>query len=428
MRLTGLRIVALVGALSLVLASCSSGGGSSDEGPAGSTTLSLWIFEGEETFLPALTAAFHKEHPDINIKVTEIPEDSYGTKVDTALAAGSPPDIGFLFEPRWVKAGKVLPLDGVVAEHGIDVSAYNQNAFATGCLVDGKVYCLGSYSGAVLLFYNKGLFDEAGISYPSATEPMTIDEYAQVASELTHPDPDRSKQVWGGSADAPFWWSDPRLTFSEDGRQIAGYANDAPTAHMYDVLAGMVADGVAPTESESNLDGAQDLLATGQIAMSIVDNAVAIPALETAGLDWGAAPVPVEQAGDLPWVSSWTDQWAVFSQSEHPDAAKEFVAFVGTEGNRLRADVGDTMPLDLTIAEESGWADANEGRAETLQVIGLARPGLFIPGFWDATAPLVDSFALVADGQEAVQQALDEVAPQMQETLDRAWETWDDLG
>lgn len=428
MRLTGLRILALVGVLSLVVASCSSDGGSPDEGPAGSTTLNLWIFEGEETFLPALIDGFHKEHPDIEVKVTEIPEDSYVTKIDTALAAGSPPDIGFLFEPRWVTAGKVLPLDDVVAAHGIDVSAYNQNAFATGCEIDGKVYCLGSYSGAVLLFYNKDLFDEAGVAYPSATEPMTIDEYAQLAAELTHPDPDRSKQVWGGSADAPFWWSDPRLTFSDDGRTIAGYANDASTAHMYEVLAGMVADGIAPSESDSSLDGGQDLLAVGQEAMSIVDNVVAIPALETAGFNWGAAPVPVEQAGDLPWVSSWTDQWAVFSQGEHPDAAEEFVAFVGTEGNQLRADVGDAMPLDLTIAEESGWADANEGRAEALQVIGLARPGLFVPGFWDVTAPLFDSFALVADGQEAVQPALDEIAPQMQETLDRAWKTWDELG
>jgi multiple sugar transport system substrate-binding protein len=424
MRRTGLRVVALVGVLTLVVASCSSNGGSSDEDTGGSVTLNLWIFEGEETFLPALTEAFHAEHPDITVKVTEIPEDSYGTKIDTALAAGSPPDVGFLFEPRWVTAGKVLPLDDVVAEHGIDVSAYNQNAFATGCLIDGTVYCLGSYSGAVLLFYNKGLFDAAGLDYPSATEPMTIDEYARVAAELTQ---DGSKQVWGGSADAPFWWSDPRTSFSEDGRTIEGYANDAPTMHMYDVLSGMVLDGVAPSESESSLDGGQDLLATGQIAMSIVDNAVAIPLLETAKVEWGAAPVPVEQAGDLPWVSSWTDQWAVFSQSEHAAEAAEFVAFVGSEGNRLRADVGDIMPLDLTVAEESGWADANEGRAETLQVIGLARPGLFVPGFWDVTAPLYDSFLLLAAGEETVQPAMDEIAPQMQETLDRAWETWDDL-
>ena len=61
-------------------------------------TLSLWIFEGEEEFLPALKKAFETEHPNITLKVTDIPEDNYVTKMDTALAADSPPDIGWVYE------------------------------------------------------------------------------------------------------------------------------------------------------------------------------------------------------------------------------------------------------------------------------------------------------------------------------------------
>ena len=183
------RPFVLFAVLLLIAAACSkdssspsnpSGSGTTASGPV---TLNLWIFEGEDIFLPTLKSAFEKEHPNITVKITHIPEDSYVTKIDTALAAGSPPDIGYMYEARWMKAGRVEPLDDIIASQGIDTSNYNQNA-ASYCDVDGKVYCLGSYNGAIMLFYNKDLFDKAGLPYPSSTEPMTVDRYADLAAKL----------------------------------------------------------------------------------------------------------------------------------------------------------------------------------------------------------------------------------------------------
>jgi multiple sugar transport system substrate-binding protein len=413
--------------VALVGSGCSGGG--SDEGSngdgGGTTTLDLWIFEGEETFLPALESAFEDEHPDIDLKITEIPEDNYTTKIDTALAANSPPDIGFITEPRWIKAGRMLPLDDVIEAEGIDVSQLNQNAFE-GCISDGTVYCLGSYSAATMLFYNKELFDDAGLPYPSATESMTVDEYASLAEQLAQPSEDLAEKVWGGEAMTPYWWMDARTHFSEDGRTTAGLVNDAATVHMYDVLAGMVADKIAPSESNFQVLGETEILATGQLAMSITDNASAIPLLEGARIDWGVAPLPVEQEGDEPFVSSWTDMWGVFSSSDAVEEAKEFIGFVGTTGNELRVEVGNAVSLDLSVAEELGWAEESAGRQEALEVMSLAQPSIFVPGYWDVTDPLWDSFALIADGEMTAQEALNDVAPEMQDSLDRAWQTWED--
>ena len=89
-------------------------------------TLDLWIFEGEEQLLPALEEAFESEHPNIDLEITLIPEDQYVVKIDTALAAGSPPDIGFLYEQRWVKTGNILPLGEIIAAHDIDTDDFNQ--------------------------------------------------------------------------------------------------------------------------------------------------------------------------------------------------------------------------------------------------------------------------------------------------------------
>jgi multiple sugar transport system substrate-binding protein len=414
------------------LGACSIGGGSSSvvQGSNGSlapVTLNLWIFEGEDTFVPTLVKGFEAEHPNIKIEVTDIPEDNYTTKIDTALAAGKPPDIGFLYENSWIKAGRILPLDDTIAAAGIDTSNYNQNAFSF-CQLDGKTYCLGSYAGAEMLFYNKDLFDKAGLPYPSATEPMTVDEYAALAAQLTTPNHDLTKYVWGGLADVTDYWQGLNNLFSSDGKKVEGYLNDAPTIHMYDVLTGMVKDGTSPTESNFQFFGKTDPLATGQMAMTIVDNVIAIPELEKAGINWGAAPVPIEKAGDPPWVSSWTDGWCVFDgDPSHAEAAKAFVAYVGTQGNELRAKAG-AMPLDSSAALSTNWAGDSPGRAEALQVMQLAKPGIFLPAnIYTMDGPLWDAWGAIVDGDKTSAQALDEAAQQMQQSLDRAWQTWDEI-
>ena len=419
------RVGAMAAVLALVASACTGDSEPAGSAPSGPVTLNLWIFEGEETFLPALKKAFETEHPNVTLKITNIPEDSYVTKMDTALAADSPPDIGWVYERRWLKAGRVLPLDDVIASNQIDLSVLNQNALA-GCEFEGKTYCLGSYTGALMLFYNKDLFDQAGLPYPSATEPMSIDEYAALAEELTQPNEDLSKHVFGGSADPSFWWSDTNTHFSEDGKTTDGYVNDPATVHMYDVLTTMTKEKVAPSESDFQFFGNTEILATSQQAMAITDNVEAIPLLEQAEVDWGAAPTPVEQAGEPPFVSAWTDQFGVFAGSENPEAAKEFIAFLSTEGNRLRSERADALPLDSTVAEETDWAGQSEGRRETLEVVKLSQDEAFVPGFWEVTTPLWDAFALIVEGEMTAQEALDDVAPKMQDSLDRAWQTWEE--
>ena len=56
----------------------------------GDTTLNLWVFEGEEGFLPKIKEGFEAAHPGTKLEITLLPEDQYVTKIDTALAAGAP--------------------------------------------------------------------------------------------------------------------------------------------------------------------------------------------------------------------------------------------------------------------------------------------------------------------------------------------------
>jgi ABC-type glycerol-3-phosphate transport system substrate-binding protein len=294
------------------------------------------------------------------------------------------------------------------------------------------VYCLGSYTGAVVLLYDKDKFDAAGLEYPSATEPITVDQYAELAAKLTVPNADISQQVWGGTAGAPYWWMSRTDFISEDGRTVDGLINDEPTIHAYEELANMIAQGNAPSESIMQSLGAQtggDLFLQGKLAMSIGDFAD-ISKLEDAGINYGVATLPVEKAGDAPYLPMWTDSFAVFSGSDHPEEAQEFVTFLATEGQRLRVEVTGQPPLSAKAAEEYGWVDQGntEARHEFLEVVGSGSPLIFVPGFGDVTAPLSDAFSQIAGGEVAAADALNDVAPRMQESLDQAWQTWEQLG
>ncbi len=206
----------------------------------------------------------------------------------------------------------------------------------------------------MVLLYNKDLFDAAGVEYPSATEPMTVDQYAALAARLSKPNDDIAQRVWGGAAGTTYWYMDWATHFSGDGKQAEGSINDATTIHTYDVLAKMVVNGDAPSTADMQMLGEVDLLAQQKRAMAITDNLV-IATLEAQNIRYGGAPPPVEQKGDKPFIITWSDAFGVFSESKHPEEANTFLAFLATEGNRLRVEFN--MPLNLKLAGRAqlGW-------------------------------------------------------------------------
>jgi multiple sugar transport system substrate-binding protein len=253
-----------------------------------------------------------------------------------------------------VASESFLPLNDVVAAQNINLDDMNPAALAaSNCLVDGQVYCMGSYTGAVLLFYNKDMFDAAGIAYPSPTDGLTIDQYADIAQQLTVLSDNIEERVWGG--DAQYWFMDWHNYFSDDVRTAEGYLNDEATAHAFQTLTDLVADGSLLSSADEAQFNPADLVATGQLATMITDNAVAIPRLEAAGINWGATAPPREST-DVPlFADQWTDGLGVPAASDQPEAAALFVTFWGTVGNEERLKLGD-LSLNLDLAASSAPA------------------------------------------------------------------------
>lgn len=426
------RLASLLALVALLAAACG-GGEPETSGQSGAqeqkeVTLNYWIAkEGQDEYFDGLIKAFEAKNPKIHIKVTTFPEVNYQTKIDTALAAGNPPDLGGVGNLRWMREGKILPLDDMVKQLGLDLSTYNKSIIGDpayvngefGCSYQGKLYCLGSYLGSVGVFYNKKMFDAAGIPHPAPWPPMTIDQFVDTACKLT----DKGKGVWGGAYGQPSTILPWETQFSKDGRTATGIVNGPTAVHAYEVMAKGIKDGCAPSLTTMDpWEQGSDFFAQGKIAMVVTD-LQEFKKIEDAGIEYGVTHPPTAQ-GVEPFLQTWTDVTGIFAGSKHQEEAKKFIAFQTTEGQRLRVSLTGDMPISSKIAEETNWTKGIKGREEALQVVVHARPAVFIPNRWDTIGAVWEAFDAIVGGKSA-QQALDDAAPKVQQDLDKAWKDWD---
>ena len=397
---------------------------SATPGSTAPVTLEMWVTD--DPILATFKDAYEKAHPNVTIDLTVIPEDLYSTKLATAFAGGQTPDIAILFDEHWMKSGHFIPIDDLLASNGVDVSQFAQTPLSS-CQLDGKLYCIGSYTGEYVNYYDKDLFDAAGLTYPSATENMTVDTYAELARKLAKPNADLSKRVYGATTGGPEADVDNRVFVSDDGRTATGYFDDAPTTHTMTTLAHMANDKSAITWDDlaaTGIGDGTDLMATHQIGLTPGDN-TALSDLLANGVRAGVAPPYKEQASDPFWVPMWTDMWGVLTTAAHPDAAKDFLVWVATEGNKVRAEEG-YLPLNLQVAKDVNWAGGSPEKQALIDMGAKGRPFLRVPGFAADLSPIIDDAwsQIVADESNA-DGIMHDAAGTMQDQLDKDWATWD---
>ncbi len=132
---------------------------------------------GNEETLQKMYEAFHEEYPQITVDIETIGYDDYFTQMQTRVAGG--PDCYELnIENFAAYANK-----GVLAElTGIDVSGYNETALSA-FGIDGKQYGVPGNFSNVVLIYNKDLFDQAEIEYP--TNDWTWDDAMEACEKIS---------------------------------------------------------------------------------------------------------------------------------------------------------------------------------------------------------------------------------------------------
>lgn len=297
-------------------------------------TVSVWDNAISPQF-KAMADAFMEENPGIEVELIDIQSDEYNSKLSVMLAGSdSDPDVIMVKDSdtqiSLKEKGQLLDLSGYIARDGIDLSLYN--GAAEQLKMDGKQYTLPFRQDWYVLYYNKDLFDAAGVGYPEAD--MTWEEYEALAERLTGGDGE--SKVYGSYTHT--WmalvsnWAvqDGKHTLmSEDYSFLKPYYQQAIRMQEKGIVlnyANLKVSGIHYSSVFEQQQCAMIPMGTWFIATLVQDQKAGI-----FDFDWGVTRIPHPEGVEAGSTVGSVTPIAVNAKSDIPDQAWEFVKFATSE-------------------------------------------------------------------------------------------------
>ncbi|RFA06799.1 ABC transporter substrate-binding protein [Subtercola boreus] len=316
--------VAVAAAVGLALTGCSGGGGSPEA--SGPVQLTVWtgFTGGDAPGYEQIVKDFNASQSKINVTMTAEPWDTIQQKLPSAWLTGQGPDIAAPApDPnviaQYVETKSVLP----ITKTGTGTTDINVDSFAPALVneftYDDTLYAVPANYATLSLYYNKALFQAAGISSP----PTTVDELKADAKKLTNGDTyglvladNNTIQMW-----PVLQWLEGGDVVDSKNCSVLGTAEGKASLKPWVDL--VVNDKISPV----GLTGAEAdaLFSAGKAAMEI-NGPWAAPGYKSAGIDLGIAAVPKATNGKPVTLGS-TAPLAISAKTKHPDEAQEFLAY-----------------------------------------------------------------------------------------------------
>ncbi|MFI5253357.1 MAG: extracellular solute-binding protein [Bacteroidota bacterium] len=317
--------------------------------------------------------SFRKLYPDISILYEPNPGRQYEEKILTGMAADDPPDV-FLLDskliPTFTNKQILLDLNSYILPLNIDTTQWFSNVLNIGRR-ENKLFAFPKGFTPLMMFYNKRLFREAGLAYPSAN--WTWNDYLEDAKKLTiDTDRDGVPEQYGTAFTnyyfywIPWVWSNGGDVVNPAGTVSTGYLNSPRTEETLAYLINLrkeykVAPEVGSWVQAEKTGTNSALFATGKIAM-IVDGHWRMPKflsyIKNKSLDIGVAKFPAAANGKKTNVL-YESGWCVPVSSKHPNEAVLLAAFMaGEEACRIRASKHLEIPSNIKVAREMVLSDS----------------------------------------------------------------------
>ncbi|MFZ5870580.1 MAG: ABC transporter substrate-binding protein [Actinomycetota bacterium] len=358
--------------------------------------------DGHEEDLDAIVAAFEEENPDVDVQVETVPYADYFTKLQTAVAGGTVADTFELNYENFV----TYATNGSLAElDDVDASAYVPSLIEA-FQADGTQYGLPASFSNVVLYYNKALFDAAGLAYP--TSDWTWADEQAAAEKLT----DTGAGVWGdyqpvsfhefykvlAQAGGEFLNEDrTEATFnSPEGVKAANWLVSKPGTTMP-----TEADGAGTPDFDTNL------FTSGKLAMWHSGIWMFGPLSEVTDLQWDIVVEP----GDARKASAmFTNGVVISAKSDAKEASQRWIEFLTASDTTVqtRLETGWELP---PVADESALASYLEVTPpENRQAVVDALDETVLPPVIERQQEMQDivseELGNAAAGRKTVEQAL----------------------
>jgi multiple sugar transport system substrate-binding protein len=363
------------------LAALAFAGGGAEKKAEGRKTITFMAWynttQSEGQAVQSKIDEFNASQDKVKVDLMIIPRDGYETKVNTLAAGKQLPDCTQLSEAMAVEFAAAGLLADVSGMYPADDAPLKSLTFT----YNGKAIGYSSGNEVLLLYYNKKIFDKAGLPYPpaSADKAWTWNEFVSVAKKLTVDKNGRSADQPGfdpanimqyGADFNREWWMWPIACVSNggglmspDGTELLIGKSESIEA-MQAVADLHVVHKVAPSRADKAAMGTLDVnLLTGKVAMATSGQweiGVSLRNSVPAGLDYGVAVLPKFKKA----VTYNTGApFGIFNTSKNKEAAMEWLRWYADEKNVWSPQIteGILMPIKARYyADEKvmrSWAD-----------------------------------------------------------------------
>ncbi|PLR86377.1 sugar ABC transporter substrate-binding protein [Bacillus canaveralius] len=329
-----------------LIAGCSNGGtkeGSAEAEKQGGSNekvdLKMAVFPADQEVFESAYENFKKDHPNIEITFETFPQEQYYEKLRMQLSSGEGYDLFTGQMDNMIDTGLLAPLDDYIQESKMDVSGYGTMYEAY--KVDGKVMTLPYRKSNWMLYYNKTLFDEKGIDYPS--DDMTWNEFRELAKEMSSGS--GNNKIYGAYLQQ--WPQTWYMSAVQGGASIID-KDLTPFKDALQLRVDLEEDGSIMKWSEQVSTGAHYNTAfqKGNIAMNIIGDwhVAQLRQAEKEGtlkFDWNVAPIPRPEGVAKNTSLALPVSIMMNKNTEHPKEAFEFLKYMtGKDGAKLLASEG----------------------------------------------------------------------------------------
>lgn len=339
------KILVLVLIMMLVLVGCNDAGGSVESEDNETTEITFMNYSSsgnhEET-LKKMVEAFEEENPNIKVDIRTYGFGDYFQQLATTIAGDSTPDV---FELN-IENFRAYQSKGVIAKiEGADTSKIHPTTLEAFAINDEQ-YGLPTKFSNVVMIYNKDLFDQAGLDYP--TSEWTWDDEKEAAEKISALGDEyfgvfRPIQAWefyktvvqnGGSM----------MNESQTEYTINSSQNIEALEMMIERING---SNVTPNADQMGGMGDWDLFKSGRLGMIVTGIWAFNDFTENCDFDWDIA---VEPGIDQKATHFFSDAIVVSEDSEVKEAAIKFASFISgsPEAAKIRLDANWDLPVALT--------------------------------------------------------------------------------
>ena len=320
-------------------------------------TWGFWGSPEELATHESVAAAFMAENPDIEIEIWHQPWGDYFTKLQTLWAAGDSeaiPDVLFLFPvPSYAADGVLENLDSYIEDAEYDVEDYWPGLLDS-TYFEGSVYGFPRDIGLEVLYYNKDIFDEVGIDYP--TDDWTWDDFMAALEATTDvADSGRVNRYGLGMEAGKFqlWVGQNFGGILDDMENPTECTLDSPEAvEGIEFFTNMFDNNYAMRDADLGQAGGDSaVFQSGQVAM-IIQNASRVPAFNAAEMNYDVAAVPIPEGGQRS-AGAGGAAWVMASDSDNKEAAWTFLSWLqSTDGGQaMYTASGEILPALASTAK-----------------------------------------------------------------------------